>query len=179
MTTEILSVISIDKARELGLKRYFTAKPCRHGHIAERFTSDRHCVQCKYIESQRRRKVNQHKTKEYMKQWFARNPGYVTRWFQENREAAKYFWNKSKSIRRGCAGRLSRGLSEKLFKLQRGKCACCRSSINNGFHLDHIEPLSKGGENEDLNIQLLCPSCNKSKHAKHPVDFMQERGFLL
>jgi len=28
-------------------------------------------------------------------------------------------------------------------------------------------------------MQLLNAICNLQKHAKHPVDFMQERGFLL
>ncbi len=27
--------------------------------------------------------------------------------------------------------------------------------------------------------KLLRSKCNHEKHAKHPVDFMQERGFLL
>lgn len=38
---------------------------------------------------------------------------------------------------------------------------------------------TKGGANDKSNIQLLCPHCNLSKGAKHPVDFMQERGMLL
>jgi len=36
-----------------------------------------------------------------------------------------------------------------------------------------------GGSNTDDNMQLLRKLCNLQKHAKHPVDFMQERGFLL
>ncbi len=36
-----------------------------------------------------------------------------------------------------------------------------------------------GGANIDGNIQLLTGLCNRQKHTKHPVDFMQERGFLL
>jgi 5-methylcytosine-specific restriction endonuclease McrA len=40
-------------------------------------------------------------------------------------------------------------------------------------------PLKAGGTNDILNIQLLCKPCNLSKGAKHPIDFMQQRGFLL
>jgi hypothetical protein len=47
MTTKLLPVISRTEARERGLKRYFTAKPCSHGHIAERYTCDTWCVDCK------------------------------------------------------------------------------------------------------------------------------------
>lgn len=38
--------ISIDEARALGLKRYFTGKPCTRGHVAERYTRGSRCVQC-------------------------------------------------------------------------------------------------------------------------------------
>ena len=30
-----------------GNKRYFTGKPCKNGHIADRLTSNRECVECK------------------------------------------------------------------------------------------------------------------------------------
>lgn len=31
------------------------------------------------------------------------------------------------------------------------------------FHIDHIVPLSKGGNNKDENLQLLCRKCNMAK----------------
>lgn len=65
-----------------------------------------------------------------------------------------------------------------LFTKQKGKCACCVRKLGN-YEIDHITPLSKGGSNERRNLQLLCRYCNRSKHAKHPITFMQSRGFLL
>ena len=76
-------------------------------------------------------------------------------------------------------GKLSKGLTEKLYKLQRGKCACCGKLLGDNYHLDHRMPIALGGANEDWNIQLLRSTCNHEKHAKHPIDFMQERGYLL
>ena len=76
-------------------------------------------------------------------------------------------------------GKLSTGLAEKLFKLQRGKCACCGKKLGDNYHLDHRMPIALGGANEDWNMQLLTPQCNNQKHSKHPVDFMQSRGLLL
>lgn len=75
--------------------------------------------------------------------------------------------------------KLSQGLSIKLFKLQKGKCACCGLPLGDDYHMDHIMPLALGGTNTDNNIQLLRAACNKQKHAKHPIDFMQSRGYLL
>lgn len=67
---------------------------------------------------------------------------------------------------------------EALLKRQMGLCAVCGVGLS-AKHLDHIMPLALGGEHAVRNLQYLCPSCNMSKSAKHPVDFMQSRGFLL
>lgn len=66
-----------------------------------------------------------------------------------------------------------------LQTLQKGKCACCKTSLKADYHVDHITALSKGGGNDRLNLQILCKSCNLSKHAKDPLLFMQSRGYLL
>lgn len=77
------------------------------------------------------------------------------------------------------AGSLSLGIVEQLIRAQKGKCACCGERLGADYHIDHIMPLALGGKHEDSNIQLLHARCNLQKHAKHPVDFMRERGFLL
>ena len=96
-----------------------------------------------------------------------------------NPEAARRAKHKRRALKLNCGGALSKGITEKLLTLQKGKCACCKKSVKDGHHLDHIMPLALGGDNEDSNIQILCPSCNCSKGAKDPQDFMRSRGFLL
>lgn len=66
-----------------------------------------------------------------------------------------------------------------ILNSQRRKCAVCRISITKNYHVDHVIPLALGGSNNRDNLQLLCPSCNLSKNAQHPVKFMQSRGMLL
>lgn len=75
--------------------------------------------------------------------------------------------------------RLPRGTITNLKTLQKTKCAICKVSIVNGYHVDHILPIKLGGKHEPHNLQLLCQNCNLTKSAKHPVDFMQEKGFLI
>ena len=41
-----MEVILRAKAKELGLKRYFTGKPCKFGHIAQRKIENGSCVEC-------------------------------------------------------------------------------------------------------------------------------------
>lgn len=103
-----------------------------------------------------------------VREWFAANPGKRVE-YQQNRRAKK----------KAAGGSLSVGLKERLFKMQKGKCPCCQLPLGNDAHMDHIVPLSMGGSNTDENMQLLRAVCNMQKSAKHPVDFMQSRGFLL
>ena len=42
-----MKLISKKNAKLQGLPRYFTGKPCKHGHMSERFINDGHCVECK------------------------------------------------------------------------------------------------------------------------------------
>ena len=103
--------------------------------------------------------------------------------------ANKAAWNKANQDKRRIiehnyrarksGGKLSAGLASKLFRLQKGRCPCCGLLLGKNFHLDHIVPLALGGPNIDSNIQLLRSTCNTNKHAKDPVIFMQQRGFLL
>ena len=82
--------------------------------------------------------------------------------------------------RRGRAyGRLPAGTVAKIGQLQKWLCAVCRCGVKDGYHVDHIVPLAKGGQHVASNIQILCPTFNVRKSAKDPIDFMQSRGFLL
>ena len=41
-----MQIISRAEAIKQGLKRYFTGKPCKHGHVAEREVFNATCVEC-------------------------------------------------------------------------------------------------------------------------------------
>ena len=100
-------------------------------------------------------------------------------WQKANPEARRIISQNRRARKLANGGKLSKGLSAKLFKLQKGKCPCCNQPLGDDYHMDHIIPLAKGGANEDLNIQLLRQQCNQQKSAKDPIEFMQSRGKLL
>ena len=128
-------------------------------------------------------KRNQEARRAYLAKWRAENREYrqttTSKWFADNPVAKLIYAQNRRARKLDAGGKLSKDLAKRLFKLQRGKCACCGKPLGDNYHLDHIMPLALGGTNEDSNIQLLRAECNMQKHAKHPVDFMQERGFLL
>lgn len=120
---------------------------------------------------------------KYGAKWYAKN--YEARklsqaaWAKANPEARRNYNHNRRARELAGGGNLSKNLSTKLFKLQKGKCPCCKQPLGDNYHLDHIVPLAIGGTNTDDNIQLLRQKCNQQKSAKHPIDFMQSRGFLL
>lgn len=84
-----------------------------------------------------------------------------------------------RAIKRNASGNHTIADVLNLLVLQKNKCVCCLKSIKNGYHVDHIIPLSRGGSNDKYNLQLLCAPCNLSKHAKDPIEFNQSLGMLL
>lgn len=111
-------------------------------------------------------------------------------WYAANKEARKEkkrAWvvanpeliRNAKAKRRDVSGEITPGFVQKLLELQRWTCVVCNKDLRYGYHVDHITPVAKGGENTDYNVQALCPKCNLEKGDKDPIDFMQSRGFLL
>ena len=129
------------------------------------------------------RKENHNKVILATKLWRSKNPekvkAYSREYLANNLESRRIWQQNRRSRELFNGGTLSKGLAEKLFKLQKGKCPCCHQPLGDNYHLDHIVPLAMGGSNTDDNIQLLRATCNNQKSAKHPIDFMQQRGFLL
>jgi 5-methylcytosine-specific restriction endonuclease McrA len=200
-------IVTRAEAKALGLKRYFTGKPCKHGHVALRQVVNKSCEEClKLFHAKlRAQPENKQKMKEYSREYYLQNrkkvlergrarnaTGYNKRYYKENKERfliTVKAWIKNNPKRRivyrqkrraGGNGSLLPHHVERIFEQQKGKCAACSVSLRKtGYHIDHIIALSKGGSNDPKNIQLLCPTCNLSKGAKDPIDFMQSLGRLL
>ncbi len=117
------------------------------------------------------------------KRYRSENPDRVkaqfSAWVKANPESNRVRVQNRRARRIANGGEISKGLVDRLLVLQQGRCPCCGDLLGTDYHLDHITPLAKGGSNSDNNMQLLKRICNMQKHAKDPIDFMQERGFLL
>lgn len=129
------------------------------------------------------REANKSAYSEANARWRLKNVEYdkarTAKWHAENPESARLSGQNRRANKARSFGRLSKGLEARLFASQKGKCPCCKKPLGYDYHLDHVMPLALGGSNTDDNMQLLRKTCNLQKNAKHPVEFMQSRGFLL
>jgi 5-methylcytosine-specific restriction endonuclease McrA len=120
---------------------------------------------------------NKEKMGEWHKQYEAVNKEKRKAWRVANRERKRELQN-NRRLKMG--GELPKGIVQKLMKLQKGLCINCKTDLEkSGHHLDHIEPISKGGKNVESNVQLLCPPCNHRKFNKDPIAWANENGRLL
>lgn len=187
------------EAAAAGLPRYFTGRPCKHGHIAERRTSTSECMECAPARRSEWVRRNPEKIKAGAKRWREANPDkhviIVQRWKkrhpEKTREMARA--NRQANPERGLVNGQNRRARKKLAggshsaadieaiaSAQRHRCAWCRIGLAKvQRHVDHIVPLVLGGSNDRRNLQLLCRACNLTKGAKHPIEFAQLEGRLL
>jgi 5-methylcytosine-specific restriction endonuclease McrA len=80
-----------------------------------------------------------------------------------------------RALKRVNGGVLSKDIVQQLLTIQNNQCACCGVVFIGKFHLDHIIPLSLGGQNADNNVQLLLPKCNLQKYNSSPANFLSRR----
>ena len=64
---------------------------------------------------------------------------------------------------------LSGDVRWKIFK--RDGYACVRCGSDSDLTIDHITPRSRGGSDEESNLQTMCRSCNSAKGAR-PLEEM-------
>lgn len=128
------------------------------------------------------RKANSEKVKANNRKWRSTNRNRhraVSRLWKLAHPEATRALRAARRAREGDGGGYTAADVIRLQRLQRGKCAYCLVRLKRDYHVDHIKPLARRGTNGPRNIQLLCPPCNWSKHAKDPIDFAQEIGLLL
>lgn len=68
---------------------------------------------------------------------------------------------------------LKKVIEANLLKYGINRCEACGKIIDKKYHIDHIIPVSEGGNNSFENLQLLCPKCNFKKRTKI-IDFRKD-----
>ena len=189
---KLLSEFAPRKDRPVGIGLTSRCRPCLSKYAMS--IRDKHTETIKRGEYRRKHPEKERAAKQ---RYNAKHPERkilnilkIKKWREENPERAiqatvNYRRANPEAARRGSAKRrakirnlpnkgMSIGLEKLLLQEQGGKCPYCFISLAvSGVNFDHFIPVDKGGANEDWNIQLTCPPCNKRKSNKNPNDFLR------
>ncbi len=121
------------------------------------------------------RKAHPEKVREWSRDWQRRNPEKkresVRRANAKNPAAKAARQLKRRGLLRGPG--MSSAEWRQLVASYSGLCAYC--SGGGPLEIEHIVPVSRGGEHGPDNIVPACRSCNSRKHARPLLVFLAER----
>lgn len=84
--------------------------------------------------------------------------------------------SKRRARKRSAGGMYGPRHIEMIYRHQESRCNGCGDELPlSSLTHDHIVPLSKGGANDATNIQLLCMSCNSSKHTREFMRWAKQK----
>lgn len=105
--------------------------------------------------------------------WRTNHPGCTNKWRAENPEQWSAIAHRARAKRLNAPGTHTAADIRNLHETQNGECFWCGTTLDDGYHVDHLYPLSKGGSNGPENLALACPSCNLHKSATDPDLFLE------
>lgn len=164
---------------------YFGGKDCKHCGGGERYTSSGNCVPCEKLKVkskvdngyysrhyEQNKVVILEKQKAYYKDNAEIRKETTKKWQSNNKEKVSFYKMSNKAMRRAKTSSGISGADLALWAMSQDKvCAYCYCDCENDYHIDHVIPLSKGGEHQAENLAIACPTCNLRKSSKDADDF--------
>jgi 5-methylcytosine-specific restriction endonuclease McrA len=159
---------------------------CSRCGAAERYSTSSYCQPChreyqrEWYEANRERKMAQNKAwkqehadrykqqqLEYRSTDAARTRARLAqqRWRKKHPDKARQKWDARRALKKGAprVELIDRGY---VYERDGGRCHLCRRAVaQKNFHLDHLVPLSRGGEHTHLNVRVAHAFCNLSRGA--------------
>ena len=162
-----MKLISRKEAKAAGLKRYFTGKPCKRGHVAERFVCIKHCIEC-----------NRASTAAYDAEHREERAAYGAAYYAEHRGEQKAY--SAKYAKDHASARCANTAKRKAAKLRATpswsdlkaaaktyeQCAWLTMASGIEHEVDHFIPLQGElvcGLHVPANLQIITAAQNSSK----------------
>ncbi|PHE94706.1 hypothetical protein COF76_23130 [Bacillus wiedmannii] len=168
-------------------------KKCKNGREGT-------CRNCRSEYSKRWHEENKESRAKKTKRWYEGNKERKAesdrRWYEKNKERRaeqKRKWEKENQEKRYSYGVKRRSLKHnvkftpsqrtELLNKDNWTCQCCGIKVHDRrtgdwnthdkAHIDHLIPLTKGGDSTPDNLQVLCRTCNIKKHNKTEIEIEQ------
>lgn len=112
-----MEIISKKDAMKKGLKFYFTGKPCRRGHLCERYVACAKCIECNSINRKEWRAENPERTNDLRREWRKKNPEKEK---ESHTRSNKKWWSKAK-VSENAKKRRARKQNPEKFREERNR----------------------------------------------------------
>jgi hypothetical protein len=154
-------------------------KPCHKAYAIAWSKANPDRVKKSWKKSNKKRWVDQKQDKDYMLKktlYFQANSDKRTKtaseWNKKNKDRFAIHVANSKNKRKGV--KTYKILDKEFRRLYSSCCSFCGSK--NKITMDHIIPISRGGNHSVGNLQPLCQSCNSSKNNRFISEYKYYRS---
>lgn len=165
-----------DKAREWDKRNWDKNREQKRQHKKRKWAEGDKRANVERVKEWRRQ--NPDKERAIWKKTYEKNKekhtARTTRWARENPEARAAIRDRRRARLVGATGSYTRDDVRGLLRLYGRTCFYCSTALTK-FHVDHFVPLARGGSNAPENLRLSCPTCNYSKGARMPWEWMPDR----
>ena len=158
--------VSRQEALRLGLSKYFTGKPCKHGHVSERWTAKANCFECARI----RRHTEEHRAYQRAHRDVEYHRKYAVRHFQENKGIYLAALRKYQATKLRATPRWLTKDQRKEMAALYVEAATLSAEKGEAYHVDHIIPLQGGtvcGLHVPWNLQVITGKSNLKKGIRY------------
>lgn len=171
----------------------YQGKRCPRGHDGIRYTSSGNCIECLALFASSSAKkqydskyaaLNRDRIREVSRAYFERTRDQraevARRWAAQNADKVRATKMAYKARRRTTESQGDPTTKILAWEKRVPKvCHWCGANCADKYHVDHYEPLSKGGKHEIRNLVIACPRCNLRKSARDPYKFAASLGRLF
>lgn len=109
------------------------------------------------------------RVREYSRKWAVAHPetkrAAARKWAAAHPDKVREYSRKRRALKNGCVSRDS-GLIDRLIAESDGCAYCSKGWIFERPTVDHVVPLSSGGQHSPENVAPCCPACNSRKGTK-------------